>query len=129
MKFKITSLQTVKGSNMLYADVEFLDDAGQVVHLNDFIMQISPTQIVYIGPPLANDESPDPKDFEEQPVDVEAVITSNITRYAHRYNDFAGLTADNRDASIERDNTDPLDLKADPKVTDLIGTEKDIIAK
>lgn len=120
MNFKITSIQTI--GEMLYLDVEFLDDAGKVIHHEDFIMQIAPTQLVYVGPPLARGQLPDPADYEEQATDAEAVILQNITTFIN--GGLVDLPKDNRDYRIQPDNLDPLGLKEDPKVIELIGVVK-----
>lgn len=41
MKLRVNRIQTVAKTNLLYVDVAFLEN-GQIVHRNDFIMQISP---------------------------------------------------------------------------------------
>lgn len=117
--FKITSIQTVKNTlGFLYVDVEFLD-AGRVFHREDFVMQISPTVRRYTGPELAEGETPEPKDYVEEAVDVKAAIIENITRYVK--SSAFGRGGDTRDPNIFRDDTDPLGLKATPGVAALIG--------
>jgi hypothetical protein len=119
VKFKIEGMQTVKGSNRLYVDVAFLE-GGEVVHRNDFIMQIAPTHRRYVGDLGPDGEILDPKAYEEYETDVAATIVANIQRYAARA---AMKRADNRDLGIITEDTDPLGLRAKPGVADLIGTE------
>jgi len=119
MKFKITKIETVKGSHRLYVDVAFLD-GGKIVHRNDFVMQIAPVHREYTGEEGPNGEILDPKAYEERENDVAAEIVANIRRYVERAD---MKRADNRDSRIKTEDTDPLGLRAKEGVTDLIGAE------
>jgi len=120
MKFKITKIETVKGSHRLYVDVAFLD-GGKIVHRNDFVMQIRRTHREYVGAEGPNGEILEPKAYEEQANDVAAEIVANIRRYVARVD--MKRRVDNRDQSIVTEDTDPLGLRAAPGVADLIGAE------
>jgi hypothetical protein len=121
MKFKIIEIQTVKGTGRLYVDVAFLD-GGQIVHRNDFVMELRPTHRRYIGRVGENGEQLDKGEeyFEEYDTDVAATIVANIQRDAARA---AMKRADNRDPGIVIEDTDPLGLRAKEGVADLIGAE------
>lgn len=124
MKLKIVGIETVKNTNYLYVDVEFLD-GGQVVHHNDFIMQIAPTHRRYIGRVGENGEQLDkgPEYFETYDNDVAAEIVASIRRYVERA---TMKRVDNRDSRIQTEDTDPLGLRAASGVADLIGVEVDV---
>jgi hypothetical protein len=121
MRFRVTDIKTVEKTNLLYIDVEFLDQ-GQVVHRNDFIMQLRPTHRVYVGPLGPNGEVLDPKAYEERETDVPAEILANIRAYVAR-TDFAKVRFDHRDPGVRREDTDPLGLRARPGVAVLVGVE------
>ena len=124
IKFKITWIETVKGTHYIYLDVAFLK-GGQVMHRNDFIMQIQPVYRIYIGRVGPNGEQLDQGDeyFEQHDTDVRAAILDNIRRYVAR----ADLAVkDNRDRGIRTEDTDPLGLRARPGVAELIGAEVDV---
>jgi hypothetical protein len=126
MKVRIEAIQTVKGSALLHADVAFLDDKGQVVHRNDFIMQIAPTYRVYVGEIGPAGEILDPEAYETHETDVPAEILTNIRAYLARHPDLGKLPADYRDPHIQREDTDPLGLRARPGVAALVGVEAEI---
>ena len=121
MKFKITKIETVKGSHRLYVDVAFLD-GGKIVHRNDFVMQIALTHCEYVGRVGPDGEQLDKGEqyFETRDTDVAAEIVANIRRYAERAD---MKRVDNRDPDISTEDTDPLGLRAKEGVTDLIGAE------
>lgn len=121
MDYKITKIETPKGTAYLYVDVEFIDQSGEVVHRNDFVMQIPPTRRVYIGPELAEGETPDLKDYEEQETDVKTEIIGNIERYISRIEARGTSRLDARDPSIKTDQEDPLELKTKLGVVEMIG--------
>lgn len=121
LKFRIEKIQTVTKTTLLYVDVVFLEN-DQVIHCNDFIMQIWPTYQTYIGRVGPNGKQLDkgPEYFEEHDTDVAGEILANIGRYAARS---AMNEADNRDPGIVTEDSDPLGLRAKPGVADLIGVE------
>jgi hypothetical protein len=126
MKIRIADIKTVARAGLLYVDVAFLDDQREVVHRNDFVMQIAPTYRVYTGELGPNGEILDPEAFEELQTDVPAVILTNIRAYLVRHPDLSKLPADCRDPHIRREDSDPLGLRARPGVADLVGAETDV---
>lgn len=126
MKIRIADIKTVKGTGMLYVDVEFLDAQSQPMHRNDFIMQIAPTYRVYVGEIGPEGEILDPKAYEERETDVPAEILANIHAYLARHPDLGKLPANYRNPRIPREDTDPLGLRARPGVADLLGVERGI---
>jgi hypothetical protein len=121
MRFRIERIETVRGSQRLYVDVAFLQ-ADKVVHRNDFIMEIRPTHVEYIGRVGPDGERLDqgPEYYEERANDVAAEILANIRRYAGRA---TIRRLDNRDGGIATEDSDPLGLRAAPGVAELIGAE------
>lgn len=124
-QFEITDIKTVARSTLLYIEVDFYD-GETVVHRNDFAMQISPTQRIYIGPPLDPgdpDPIPDPGDYEIVETDVRAVILANIRRYIDRVDEGLSPPFDARSTPLRRTkvDTDPLGLRGKPGVSDLVG--------
>jgi hypothetical protein len=145
MDYRVVGLETVEGTGLLYADVEFLE-GGQVVHLNDFVMKIFPTRLVYTGPDPETLEDENviytevedevevngekvvvkrivvkPEYLAEQETDVKAEVIANIERYLDRLESRGIHLRDTRTRSIKRDNSDPLGLMNKPGVSGLVG--------
>lgn len=132
MRYRIESIGTIRGTNLLYVDVAFLVEGdNNVVHRNDFVMQIEPTSFRYnrwidtgkvddLGEPILE---PDINSREEYDTDVRAVILENIARYVARI-DVRKVAVDRRDTRIKVEDTDPLGLRAAPGVTKLVGTSE-----
>jgi hypothetical protein len=124
MKIRVEAIRTVEGTGLLHVDVAFLDQ-DQVVHRNDFIMQIAPAYRVYTGALGPDGEILDPKAFEERQTDVVAEVLANIRAYVAR-TDFGKSRFDRRDPAIRTEDTDPLGLRARPGVAALVGVERDV---
>jgi hypothetical protein len=124
MKFRIEKIRTVVGTNLLYVDVAFLED-NQVIHRNDFVMQLKPTHTVYIGRVGPNGEPLDKgaEYFEEHDTDSAAEIVANIQAYASRA---SMRRLDNRDRNLSVEDTDPLGLRVRPAVAALIRVEVNV---
>lgn len=122
MDYKITQIEMVKDSSALYVEAEFLEN-DEVVHRNDFVMQVKPTRRVYSGPPLAEGEEPDPENYTVEQVDVAGVITANIESYIDRFEarPQAARKADNRSRKIQRDKVDRLAVLNRAELRALLG--------
>ena len=116
--YKILSTQTVKGTNYVYFDVEFVQ-GGKVIHKNDFILDIKPTFLEYTGRVDRDGELLDDT-FIEHDTDLDKVIKDNVSEYVKNFAPFSDGRLDKRSKGIEKNDTDPLGIRADKQVTDLI---------
>jgi hypothetical protein len=97
MKYRIDRIETEKATDLLYVLVSFFDVKGEVVHTNDFRMQI----------------------IVRNPRDVKEIILSNIEDYIERLNlgSKRGIIIDER---IVTETDDRLGLIS-REVSDLVG--------
>lgn len=120
MRYRITKFREY--TNYLYVDIDIIDNAGQVIGYNDFLMQISLTHTRYIGP-VDEDNSPteptNPDNYETLNTDIRQVIIDNVEAYLNRH-DNRYLTFDRRSAGRLATDTDTLGLRSKPGVSDLI---------
>jgi hypothetical protein len=105
---------------LLYLDVEVYTDAGQLIHHNDFVMQIPRFKRTYTGPELAEGEQPDPANFITERLtrtEVRAQAVVNIRGYVQRIKaalaENKPVRFDNRDPSLPATDEDPDGLIAD----------------
>ena len=131
MNFRISRVKTLSSDTaQLYIDIEIYNDAGKLVHHNDFIMQIPRQKLVYIGPVLGPEEQPDPADYETQErtrAEIRAEVVGNVRRYIQRLK-----ARVNRGDHVRFDDRTPMtveDSDPDGLVADIIGLAGQDIAE
>lgn len=124
MKFKIRSVKTLKGTEYLYLDVEFVKGA-QVIHRNDFVMQVPQVRRHYYGEVGPDGEILEPEKFTVERSDAVGVILGNIRAYLGRV-DLEKAPFDLRLPGVETDETDPRGLLGRLEIQAIIGVDLEV---
>ena len=111
--------QTIGPVDFLRLVVEF-SQAGQLVHINDFYMQLSPNKATVTGPDPDVDYIIEAKTDGELAAEIRANVTAYIGRTAGTWPGF-----DNTNPALAGDGRDPLGLLARPGVAALVGAIND----
>lgn len=131
MNFKINNVKTMPlggGKRLLYISIELYSNSGQLIHHNDFLMEIYRAKVTYTGPVLGPEDEPDPANYsivQRTRAEIRAEVAANIRRYIKRLKDRSAgglhVMYDDRDQTLTLSEDDPDGLAAD--IAGLIGQE------
>ena len=107
-EFKITRIETVKGTSHLYIEAEFYVDSV-LTHIEDFIIGRPAEKRVYTGSVGPDDEILDPNAYLTESLDIKQEILDVIRGFERAHRGDGLLTGERtvRTSQVKTDQSDP----------------------